>query len=79
MFGMEKNKKGKKTDKIIFDMETSLKNDPRQKKELIKNMGHRVDTLKAMLREGKHDKKEFEQLSLLLHGYNSMIKVIKKI
>ncbi len=79
MFGMEKNKKNKQAKETVFDMETNLKNDPKQKKEMEDRMSTRIEGLKSMLREGHHDQKEFEQMTFLLHGYNSMLKVIRKI
>lgn len=79
MFGMEKNKKKKHGEKTVFDLEMNLKNDSKKKKELENRMSSRVDSLQSMLREGHSDQKEFEQLTLLLHGYKSMLKVIRKI
>lgn len=79
MFGMEKNKKKKSSEKTVFDMELNFKDDAKKKRELENRMNNRIDTLKSMLREGHSDKKEFEQLTLLLLGYQSMLKVIRKI
>lgn len=79
MFGMEKNKKKKQAEKTVFDMETNLKNDPQKKKEMEERTSKRIEALKQMLREGHDDQKEFEQMTFLLHGYNSMLKVIRKI
>ncbi len=79
MFGMEKNKKKKQAELTVFDMETNLKNDPKKKKEMEERTFKRIEALKQMLREGHDDQKEFEQMTFLLHGYNSMLKVIKTI
>lgn len=79
MFGMEKNKKDKQPNKTVFNLEETLKNNPKKKKELIKDANEKMKILKSMLREGHTNPKQFDEVALLLHGYNAMVNVINRI
>ncbi len=76
MFGMEKKKK--KPVPTVFDLESSLKQNPYKKQELTKNMENHIECLKRLLRQDG-DKQEQQMYSFLLLGYQSFIKIINRI
>jgi hypothetical protein len=81
MFGMEKQKKGKKGEKekeIYFDIEEDIVSDPANYKKLKTKVRERVQLIKTALRSGA-DKKNFDSYGVLLHGYVSLQKVIAKV
>lgn len=77
MFGLEKQKKGKKEDLFIFDLEKDLM-DRQRSLELKKKIESRVQAIKEALRSGD-TKVEFETLGILLHGYASLVKVFGRV
>jgi hypothetical protein len=81
MFGMEKQKKGKKQQSkqdMFFDLENSIATNPSFYKELKDKINVRVNNMKAKLRSGS-EKENFDKYGILLHGYASLHKVITKV
>lgn len=74
MYGMEK-KPGQKFD---FDLEKEIKEKPARGKEILAKIEKRVQDIKKKLREGQNEK-DFDRFGILLHGYASLQKVLKKI
>ncbi len=74
MYGLGQQKK----QKFSFDLEKELKEKPAKKKEILEQVETHVRTLKQKLREGQTDQ-SFDQLGILLHGYDALQKVLKKI
>lgn len=74
MYGLEPQQKKK----FAFDLEKQIKEQPTKKKELLELVEAQVRTLKQQLREGQTDE-AFDQLGILLHGYDALQKVLKKI
>jgi len=60
-----------------FDLEADLKKDPKQAKEMMKNIEERIGTLKNLLRQGAENE-DFDEYGVLLHGYAALEKVLKK-
>ena len=75
MFGMEKSKRKKQ--EFEFDLEHQLI-DPAQKKQMLQKIDEKVQIIKAALRTGE-DKKRFDAMQTLLHGFLAMHKVITRI
>jgi hypothetical protein len=73
MFGLEKET----TKRFAFDLEKELKEKPARGKEILENVEQKIHEIKKMLREGANEK-DFNQLGILLHGYASLQKVLKK-
>jgi hypothetical protein len=76
MYGLEKGKGEKKL--FQFDLEVEMKERPGRSKELLLKAENRIQEIKKALREGASDK-EFDKLGILLHGYTSLQKVLKKV
>lgn len=76
MFGLEGNKKKKKADQFIFELENELQN-ARKYKELKEHIENRIQEIKQILREGEN-KKEFERFGLILNGYTALLKVFSR-
>lgn len=74
MYGMEK-KPGQKFD---FDLEKEIKDHPTRGKEILAKVEKRIQEIKKKLREGQNEK-DFDRFGILLHGYASLQKVLKKI
>ena len=75
MYGLEKDEpKGK----FAFDLEKELKKDPGHAKKVLEDVEKKIHEIKASLREGANEK-EFEKLGVILHGYTSLQKVLKKV
>jgi Family of unknown function (DUF5398) len=77
MFGMESGKKKKKVADYAFDLEQDLK-DPGKLRAVKEQIAERISQLKGLLRQGE-DKKNFDQIQTLLHGYLAMQKVIQRV
>lgn len=75
MYGMEKEKKGRKFD---FDLEKEIKEDPARGKEILAKVEKRILDIKKKLREGQNEK-EFDRFGVLLQGYVALQKVLKKV
>lgn len=76
MFGLEDQKKKKKSAEFVFDLETELKN-AKKHQEIKKAVEARIQKVKEVLRGGEN-KEEFDQFGLLLHGYTSLLKVMAR-
>ena len=75
MFGLKDNSK-KPGDEFHFELEQEL-NDPKKHKALVKKVESKIQDLKKVLRDGE-DKKDFERLALVLHGYTALLKVFSR-
>lgn len=76
MFGLENQKKKKKTEEFVFDLEKELKT-AKFHKEIKLKVESRIQRLKEILRSGEN-KAEFDQIGVLLHGYTSLLKVVSR-
>lgn len=76
MFGLENQKKKKKAEEFIFELEKDLKN-PKMQQELKKRVEMRIQEIKEILRSGEN-KEEYDQLGAVLHGYTSLLKVFSR-
>lgn len=76
MFGLEEQKKKKKSGEFVFDLETQLK-DNKKHQELKKQVESKIQRIKEVLRGGEN-KEEFDQFGVLLHGYTSLLKVMAR-
>lgn len=77
MFGLENQKKKKKADEFVFELEKDLLAG-KKNKDLKERIEKRVQKIKEVLRSGD-SKEEFDQFGVLLHGYTSLLKVIARI
>lgn len=75
MYGLEKGKK--KPEKFMFELEREVKERPAHARELLGKAEKRMHEIKQALREGASGK-DFDKLGILLHGYTSLQKVLKK-
>jgi len=76
MFGLEDQKKKKKVDEFVFELEEELK-DVTKHRQIKKKVEERIQAIKNILRKGDN-KEEFDQFGVLLHGYTSLIKVMSR-
>ena len=76
MFGLEGNEKKKKTEEFVFELEKELK-DPKKHQEIRTKVETRIQKIKDALRSGD-DHQEFDRFGILLHGYNSILKVMSR-
>ena len=74
MYGLEK----KPGDKFSFDLENEIHERPERGKEILAKAEKRIHEIKKILREGANEK-DFDRLGILLHGYTSLQKVLKKV
>jgi hypothetical protein len=76
MYGLEKEDKRNK--KFVFDLEKEIREKPARGKEIQEKVEEQIIALKKQLREGAKEK-EFDQLGVLLHGYTSLQRVLRKV
>lgn len=76
MFGLEDQKKKKKAEEFVFDLEKEFK-DGKLHKEIKAKVEARIQKIKEILREGEN-KEEFDLLGAILHGYTSLLKVMSR-
>ena len=78
MFGLEGDKKGDKPNPkdFMFELESDLE-DLGKLKDMQAHILDKVQKIKGMLREGD-SKEEYDRIGVLLHGYTSLLKVMKK-
>ena len=76
MFGLENQKKKKKIEEFVFDLEQDLKVEKKHK-ELKKKIEDRIQGIKEVLRSGENEE-EFNKFGTLLHGYTSLLKVMAR-
>ena len=74
MYGLEEKDK---RERFLFDLEKKIKNEPQHLKHLLEKAEKRMAEIKKHLREGANEK-DFDRLGILLHGYASLQKVLKK-
>lgn len=76
MFGLESQKKKKKIEPFVFELEKELK-DPKTHKELKQKVENRIQEIKSTLKSGEN-KEDFDKFGVLLHGYTSLLKVMAR-
>ena len=77
MFGLEsQDKKKKKPDEFVFDLEKEMK-DPNKFQDFKEKIEQRVQKIKESLRSGD-DQQEYDRWNLLLQGYQSVQKVMTR-
>jgi molecular chaperone DnaK (HSP70) len=76
MFGLENQKKKKKAEEFVFELEKDLKIS-KKNAELKKKIEDRIQEIKEVLRSGEN-KEEFDKFGTLLHGYTSLLKVMAR-
>jgi hypothetical protein len=74
MYGLEKQPKAK----FAFDLEKEIQQKPQRGKEILEKAEKRMAEIKKSLREGANEK-DFDRLGVLLHGYASLQKVLRKV
>lgn len=74
MYGLEK----KPNERFSFDLEKELKENPSRGKEILSKVEEKIQEIKTILREGTNEK-DFDRLGILLQGYASLQKVLKKV
>lgn len=74
MFGLEKEPQNK----FSFDLEKQIKSNPAHAKLLIDQTEQKIHDIKKVLREGTNET-DFDKLGILLHGYTSFQKILKKV
>ena len=75
MFGLENTKK--KSEEFLFDLELDLKV-AQKRNALKKKVESRIQEVKTTLRGGI-DKKEYDLLGVVLHGYVAVQKVFSRV
>ncbi len=73
MFGKKGNDE---ISKMTYEMESW---DSKKKEEMIDLCCERISLLKTMLREENSTTDKYNEMGLLMHGYNSMREVINRI
>lgn len=76
MFGLENQKKKKKLEPFVFELEKELKA-AKKHREIKADIERKVQKLKELLREGEN-KEDYDVLGVLLHGYSALLKVISR-
>lgn len=76
MFGLEGQKKKKTNEEFVFELEKELKN-PVKHKMIKQKVEEKLQKIKEVLRAGD-DQNKFDRYGLLLHGYNSLLKVMSR-
>jgi len=76
MFGLEGQKKKKPVEEFVFELEKEFKI-PAKHKEIKDKVEQRLQRIKDLLRSGENQD-QFDRLGLLLHGYNSLIKIMSR-
>lgn len=77
MFGLEKQKKNKKDEEFVFDLEKELKTF-KAHQDYKKRIEERIQNIREVLRKGEN-KEEFDKFGVLLHGYTSLLKVMSRL
>lgn len=76
MFGLENQKKRKKAEPFVFDLEKELKISKKHR-EIKSGIDGKVQKLKESLRDGEN-KDDYDSLGVLLYGYTSLLKVMSR-
>lgn len=77
MFGLEEQNQKKKAAPFIFDLEKEL-GESKSRNVIKTKVEGAIQKIKELLRSGD-EKEEFDQLGVLLQGYNSVLKVISRV
>lgn len=77
MFGLESQKKKKKVEEFVFELEKEFKN-PKIQQEVKAKVEKRIQKIKEILRGGDN-KEEFDRFGVILHGYTSVLKVMARV
>lgn len=73
MYGLEK----KPNNKFSFDLEKEINDNPKRAKEILKDVEENIHEIKNLLRKGASER-DFDHLGIMLQGYASVQKVLKK-
>ncbi len=76
MFGLENQKKRKKGEEFVFDLEQSVKQTAKYS-ELLQHIERRIQQIKECLRHGENQE-VFDKYGRVLHGYTSLMKVLAR-
>ena len=76
MFGLEDQKKKKKAEEFVFELEKEIKNSTKNK-EVQQKILDRMQMIKELLQSGI-DKNDFDLIGRILYGYSSLLKVIQR-
>lgn len=76
MFGLEDQKKKKKIEEFVFDLEKEFKSTKRHQ-DMKQKVESKIQAVKEVLRKGEN-KDEFDKFGTLLHGYTSLLKVMSR-
>lgn len=76
MFGLENQKKKKKYEVFVFDLEKEFKT-PKRNSEIKKSVEGKVQKVKELLRDGEN-KEDYDNLGTLLYGYTAVLKVMSR-
>lgn len=76
MFGLEDQKKKKKGEDFVFELEKDIKNSTKNK-ELQQKILARMQTIKDLLQSGI-EKSDFDVIGRILYGYSSLLKVVQR-
>jgi len=76
MFGLESQRKKKKIEEFVFDLEKELLTQKKHK-EVKQRIESQIQKIKDILRAGEN-KADFDKLGILLQGYTSLLKVMSR-
>ncbi len=76
MFGLENQRKKKKTEEFVFELEKELLIQKKHK-EIKERVEAQIQRIKEILRTGEN-KEEFDKFGILLQGYTSLLKVMSR-
>lgn len=66
-----------KAPEFVFELEKEMENVEKQK-QIKERVEERIQEIKKALRDGAN-RKEFETLGLILHGYTALLKVMSRV
>ncbi len=76
MFGLENQRKKKKFEEFVFELEKELLTQKKHK-EIKQKIESQIQKIKEILRVGEN-KEEFDKFGVLLQGYTSLLKVMSR-
>lgn len=76
MFGLEDQKKKKKSGEFTFELEQELIN-PKRQKEIRGQIEKKLMHVKEALKKGT-EKLDFDRIGVILQGYASLLKIIDR-
>lgn len=76
MFGLEDQKKKKKSADFVFDLEKQIQN-PKTQKEIRSQIEKKLMKVKEALKKGT-EKLDFDRIGVILQGYASLLKIIDR-